>query len=325
MAEPLLEVRGLVTEIVASGGAHRALDGVACGFAPREALGVVGESGSGKSMLALAVMGLLPPAIRVVAGSIRLGGQELLTLGERGMRGVRGARIGLVFQEPMTALNPLQTIGAQVAEALVVHRRAGRAEAMRQAVAMLDRVGIPDAARRAREHPHRLSGGLRQRAVIAMALACGPELLIADEPTTALDVTIQAQILDLLDDLRRENNLAVMLISHDLELVAGFADRVMVMYAGRVAEHGPAQATLTAPLHPYTRALLGSVPRIDQDLARLPAIEGLVPRLDALPPGCAFHPRCALAAEACRVAPPALRGDAARAAACIRLDEGMAA
>ena len=195
----------------------------------------------------------MPPAIRVTAGSIRLDGEDLLRLDERAMRRVRGARVALVFQEPMTALNPLQPIGWQVAEMLVVHRRLSRAEAMRRAVALLDRVGIPDAARRAGEHPHRLSGGLRQRAVIAMALACEPALLIADEPTTALDVTIQAQILDLLADLRAETGMAVLLISHDIELVAGFADEVAVMYAGRVVERGPARATFAgaaASLHP---------------------------------------------------------------------------
>jgi oligopeptide/dipeptide ABC transporter ATP-binding protein len=315
----LIEVRGLTTEIVSPRGRVRALDGVDLAIARGEALGVVGESGSGKSMLALAIMGLLPPAIRVTAGSIALDGQELVGLAERKLRAIRGARIGLVFQEPMTALNPLQSIGAQVAEVLTTHRRANRAEALRQAIALLDRVGIPDAARRADEYPHRLSGGLRQRAVIAMALACDPALLIADEPTTALDVTIQAQILDLLADLRREKDLAVMLISHDLELVAGFADRVAVMYTGRMVEQGPARATLTAPLHPYTRALLGSVPRIDDDLEKLPAIEGVVPRLDALPPGCSFHPRCAHAVEACRAGRPAMRGDPVHAAACIRV------
>jgi oligopeptide/dipeptide ABC transporter ATP-binding protein len=319
--EPLLAVEDLSTEIATPSGAHRALDRVGLRIARGEALGVVGESGSGKSMLALAVMGLLPPAIRVTGGRIALDGTDLLRLGERGMRRIRGARIGLVFQEPMTALNPLQSIGTQVAEVLRVHGRANRGEALRAAVALLDRVGIPDAPRRAAEYPHRLSGGLRQRAVIAMALACDPELLIADEPTTALDVTIQAQILDLLADLRREKNLAVMLISHDLELVAGFADRVAVMYTGRVVEVGPARATLTDPLHPYTRALLGSVPRIDEDVARLPAIAGLVPRLDTLPPGCAFHPRCAHAVEACRAAVPPLLERDGRAAACIRVDE----
>ncbi|MGG5822729.1 ABC transporter ATP-binding protein [Falsiroseomonas sp. HW251] len=314
----LLEICGLTTEIVTGRRGVRALAGIDLSVAQGEAVGIVGESGSGKSMLALALMGLLPPAIRVTAGRILLDGNDLLTLGERGMRAVRGARMGLVFQEPMTALNPLQSIGTQVAEVLTTHRRAKRAEAWRLAVALLDRVGIPDAARRAGEYPHRLSGGLRQRAVIAMALACDPALLVADEPTTALDVTIQAQIMDLLADLRRERGLAVMLISHDLELVAGFADRVAVMYAGRIVEQGPAREALTAPRHPYTRALLGSIPRIDGDEARLPAIGGLVPRLDDLPPGCAFAPRCALAIEACGAAPPALTGSAVHQAACIR-------
>jgi len=322
---PLLEIADLATEISTIAGSHPALDGVSVSLQRGGTLGIVGESGSGKSMRALSIMRLLPPAIRVTAGSIRLDGEDLLRLDERAMRRVRGARVALVFQEPMTALNPLQPIGWQVAEMLVVHRRFSRAEAMRRAVALLDRVGIPDAARRATEHPHRLSGGLRQRAVIAMALACEPALLIADEPTTALDVTIQAQILDLLADLRAERGMAVLLISHDIELVAGFADEVAVMYAGRVVEHGPARATLAAPLHPYTRALLTSVPRMDEQVARLKAIEGSPPRLDALPRGCAFQPRCAMSVPACAHVRPALEAHAGRAAACLRVEETMPA
>ncbi len=318
---PLLEVAGLCTAIARREGTHRALDDVALTLRPGGALGIVGESGSGKSMLALAIMGLLPPAIRVTAGSIIFEGEDLLRLPERALRRVRGARIGLVFQEPMTALNPLHSIGAQVSETLVVHRRLPKAEAWRQAVALLDRVGIPDAARRAEDYPHRLSGGMRQRAVIAMALACDPALLIADEPTTALDVTIQAQILDLLADLRQERGMAILLISHDLELVAGFAEEVAVMYAGRVVERGPARAAFAAPLHPYTRALLSSVPRIEEDVARLSAIEGMVPRLEALPPGCAFAPRCPLAAGDCTRGVPPMLAQGARQAACLRVTE----
>jgi len=324
-ASPILEIAGLTTEIKGYGGSHRALDDVSLKLPRGGTLGIVGESGSGKSMLALSIMRLLPPEIRITAGTIRVEGEDLLALEERAMRRVRGARVALVFQEPMTALNPLQSIGWQVAEMLVVHRRLSRAEAMRRAVALLDRVGIPDASRRAAEHPHRLSGGLRQRAVIAMALACEPALLIADEPTTALDVTIQSQILDLLADLRAETGMAVLLISHDIELVAGFADEVAVMYAGRVVESGPARVTFTTPLHPYTRALLTSVPRLDEEVARLTAIVGLPPRLDALPGGCAFHPRCAMAVPECARTRPALEVRGGRAAACLRLDTMMPA
>jgi oligopeptide/dipeptide ABC transporter ATP-binding protein len=321
----LLEIAGLATEISTTTGSHPALDGVSVTLPRGGTLGIVGESGSGKSMLALSIMRLLPPTIRVTSGSIRLDGEDLLRLDERAMRRVRGARVALVFQEPMTALNPLQPIGWQVAEMLVVHRRLSRADALRRAIALLDRVGIPDAARRAGEHPHRLSGGLRQRVVIAMALACEPALLIADEPTTALDVTIQAQILDLLAELRVELGMAVLLISHDIELVAAFADEVAVMYAGRVVESGPARATLAAPLHPYTRALLTSVPRMDEQVARLMAIEGLPPRLDALPRGCAFQPRCAMAVPTCAQVRPVLDARGGRAAACLRIDETMPA
>ena len=322
-AASLLEISGLSTEIVRRDGVHRALDGVGLTLRRGGAIGIVGESGSGKSMLALAIMGLLPDAIRVTAGSIRFEGSDLLRLSERAMRGVRGARIGLVFQEPMTALNPLASIGGQVAETLIVHRGLSRAAALRQAVALLDRVGIPGAARRAEDYPHRLSGGMRQRVVIAMALACDPALLIADEPTTALDVTIQAQILDLLADLRRERGMAILLISHDLELVAGFAEEVAVMYAGRVVERGAARQTFAAPRHPYTAALLASVPRIEQDVARLTAIEGVVPRLEALPSGCAFRPRCPLAGADCAVAPPPMVARDGGAAACLRLAEAV--
>jgi len=324
-ASPLLEIAGLSTELRLPSGRHRALDAVSVTLPRGGTLGVVGESGSGKSMLALAIMGLLPAAIGVTGGAIRLDGVDLLTLPEPAMRRIRGARIALVFQEPMTALNPLQPIGWQVAEMLVVHRRLSRAEAMRRAVALLDRVGIPDAARRAAEYPHRLSGGLRQRAVIAMALACEPALLIADEPTTALDVTVQAQILDLLADLRQETGMAILLISHDIELVAGFADEVAVMYAGRVVEHGPARATLAQPLHPYTRALLTSVPRMEQEVARLAAIDGLPPRFEALPTGCAFHPRCPRAVPDCARTRPPMEERGGRAASCLLLDETVAA
>jgi oligopeptide/dipeptide ABC transporter ATP-binding protein len=300
----LLEIQGLTTEIATREGRTRALDSVDLSIARAEAVGVVGESGSGKSMLALAIMGLLPPAIRVTAGSIRLDGQELLGLPERRMRAIRGARIGLVFQEPMTALNPLQSIGTQVAEALTTHGRAKRAEAMRAAVALLDRVGIPDAPRRAQEYPHRLSGGLRQRAVIAIALACDPVLLIADEPTTALDVTIQAQILGLIRRLATERGVAVLLTTHDLGSAYEICDAITVMYAGQEVESAPVDRFFAEPRHPYTRRLLASLPRKDGEVTGIP---GEVPNLTRAPGGCRFNPRCLDTLPACdKTRPPIL-------------------
>jgi peptide/nickel transport system ATP-binding protein len=306
----LLEVSGLSTEIVTRSGRTPALRAVSLGIAAGEAVGVVGESGSGKSMLALAMMGLLPPAIRITAGSIRLDGEELVGAPEKNLRRIRGARIGLVFQEPMTALNPLQSIGSQVAEALTTHGRAGRAAARRQAIALLDRVGIPDAPRRAEEYPHRLSGGLRQRAVIAMALACGPALLIADEPTTALDVTIQAQILELMRDLKTRVGAAIVLITHDLGVVAEVAERVVVMYAGKKVEEAAVGPLFRTPRHPYTQGLLGSMPKLGSSLTgtetRLAEIPGLVPSLKQKIQGCVFASRCPHATDLCREIAPAL-------------------
>ena len=275
-----------------------------------EMVGLVGESGSGKTMSALAVMRLVPPPGRVTEGRILLDGRDLLAIPEPEMRRVRGARIAMIFQEPMTALNPVFTIGDQIVEALRAHRAVTRAAAQREAERLLDLVAMPDPRRRLGDYPHRLSGGQRQRALIAMALACSPELLLADEPTTALDVTIQAQILELLERLRRELHLAVVLITHDLSVVAETCDSVVVMYAGSVVEEAPAATLFSAPAHPYTRGLLAALPRLGQPAERgkLPAIPGQVPDAAERPPGCAFHPRCPDAFERCRHQAPPIVG-----------------
>ncbi len=291
-----------------------------------ETLCLVGESGSGKSLTAFSILRLVPPPGRILGGSIQFGGRDLLTLPEDQMCDVRGADIALIFQEPMTALNPVFTVGDQIAEALVVHGRMDWRAARAEAVRLMDAVRIPDAAARARDYPHQLSGGQRQRVLIAMALACKPALVIADEPTTALDVTIQAQILDLLRQLQAEHGLALLLITHDLGVVAEMADRVAVMYAGRIVEQGPVEAIFASPQHPYTKGLLASLPGVrslESEASRvsgkrLQAIEGTVPSLTDLPPGCAFEPRCAERVDVCREAVPPLvaLGDD-RAARCV--------
>ena len=266
-----------------------------------ELLGLVGESGCGKTMTALAVMGLLPPPGRVTAGRVVLAGEELTALPEQEMRRRRGSRVAMVFQEPMSALNPVFTVGFQVAEAVRAHRAVGRAEARAEAVELLRRVSLPDPARRAGAYPHELSGGQRQRVMMAIALAGDPDVLLADEPTTALDVTVQAEILELVDRLRRDLGLAVVLITHDLAVVGQTCDRVVVMYAGQGVEEAPAAALFESPAHPYSEALLASLPRLGRPVARgeLPVIPGRVPEPGDLPPGCAFHPRCRHAMEVC--------------------------
>jgi len=296
------------------------LDGVSLSLAAGESLGLVGESGSGKSQTALATLGLLP-ASAMVEGSIRFDGNELLGLSRRQMDRLRGSRIAMIFQDPMTSLNPSLSIGLQLAEVLEVHRGANRRDALREAARMLDAVRIPDSMRRLQQYPHELSGGQRQRVMIAMALLCKPQLLIADEPTTALDVTIQAQILDLLDELRRELNLALLLITHDLGVVAGHCDRVAVMYAGRIVEAGPSTAVLANPAHPYTAALLASRPSLlGPRPERLPSIAGQPPDPAQRPAGCAFAPRCTRMLPVCRERVPALQGlSGERLAACERL------
>lgn len=298
--EPLLEVSDLRVHFDGPDGTARAVDGVSFGIARGETLALVGESGCGKSVTALSLLRLIDPPGHIEPGSrIRFNGRELLTLPEREMRALRGNRIAMVFQEPASALNPVFTVGDQVAEVARIHDHAARADAWAQAVAMLRRTGIPDAAERARDYPHQLSGGMRQRVLIAMALACEPELLIADEPTTALDVTIQAQILDLLKDVRDKLGLAVLLISHDLGVIADFCERVIVMYGGKVLERAPAAALFGAPANPYTLGLLRAMPRFDSVSERLVAIDGSPPDLREPPPGCPFQPRCDWATAEC--------------------------
>ncbi len=320
MTEPaLLEVRDLAVEFRSGGAWHAAVRGVDLRVARNETLAVVGESGSGKSVTALAVMGLVPAGNgRIAAGSsIRLEGRELVGLPEKDLDRVRGDRVAMIFQEPMTALNPTMTVGAQVAESLRAHRGMGADAARKEALRVLDLVKVPSAARRMDDYPHQFSGGMRQRVMIAMALACQPAVLLADEPTTALDVTIQAQVLSLIEDLKREYGLAVLFITHNLGVVALIADRVAVMYAGEIVETGSASALFDSPRHPYTEALLGSMPRVDRDIGALEPIQGNVPSIREIGAGCAFAPRCPLAQARCRAERPALAGsEAGRAVRC---------
>ncbi len=318
MSAPLLDISGLTVRFRTERGAFAAVDGLDLRVARGEFLGVVGESGSGKSVTARAVMGLVRPPGRIAGGSIRFDGEELVGRSDAELQRLRGKRMAMIFQEPMSSLNPVFTVGEQIAEVVRLHDRLPRAAAWARAVEMLARVGIPAAAERAASYPHQLSGGMRQRVMIAMALACDPELLIADEPTTALDVTIQAQILDLLRRLRDELALTVLLITHDLGVIAEQADRVVVMYAGRVVEEAPTGQLFERPLHPYTRGLLDSIPDLDRSVEELPAIDGVVPAPLALPPGCRFAPRCRFAEAACDAADPPLRMIDARRTACRR-------
>ncbi len=322
-AGTLLKVEGLSTQFFGEDGVTRAVDGVSFGIAPGETLGLVGESGCGKSVTALSVMRLLPRNGRVVQGAVRFEGNDLLALSEAGMRDIRGNRIAMIFQEPMTSLNPVHTIGQQIAEAVRIHQGLGRAAAMARAQEMLRLVHIPDAERRAGDYPHQFSGGMRQRAMIAMALACSPTLLIADEPTTALDVTIQAQILRLMLELKERIGAAILLITHDLGVVAETCQRVIVMYAGRTVEEAPVLELFDHPAHPYTRGLLTSIPhRAGRRRKRLPEIPGVVPSLREPIVGCAFAPRCALAVEACRREAPPIRAIApGHHVACFRAEE----
>jgi oligopeptide/dipeptide ABC transporter ATP-binding protein len=304
----LLEVEELRTWFHAENEVARAVDGVSFTVSRGETLAIVGESGSGKSVTSLSIMRLIPPPGEIAGGSVRFRGRDLLQLPEPAMRDIRGNEIGMIFQEPMSSLNPLLTVGEQIAEVVRLHRDLSRAAAHRHAVEMLARVNIPDPERRVSDFPHRLSGGMRQRVMIAMALACHPALLIADEPTTALDVTIQAQILELIRTLQAEMDMSVMFITHNLGVVAQIADRVAVMYAGRIVEQGSVAAVFARPLHPYTRALLRSIPRVEgggRDPARrLLSISGQVPSPAALPPGCSYAPRCPLADGLCRAEMP---------------------
>ncbi|MFC9925606.1 ABC transporter ATP-binding protein [Streptomyces sp. NPDC127190] len=303
----LLDVRDLHVEFRTRDGVAHAVNGVSYRVDEGETLAVLGESGSGKSVTAQAVMGILdsPPG-RITAGQILFQGRDLLTLKEEERRRIRGAGMAMIFQDALSALNPVLPVGDQLGEMFVVHRGMSRKDARARAVELMDRVRIPGAAQRVRDYPHQFSGGMRQRIMIAMALALEPALIIADEPTTALDVTVQAQVMDLLAELQREYHMGLILITHDLGVVADVADRIAVMYAGKIVESAPVLDIYKAPAHPYTRGLLDSVPRLDQKGRQLYAIQGLPPNLMHIPPGCSFHPRCPMAQDVCRADEPPL-------------------
>ena len=305
--QPLLSITDLHTCFEGLTGVTHAVNGVSLSIENGQTVALVGESGSGKSMTALSVMRLVPPPGRISSGTIILEGRNLLELPDREMRMIRGSRISMVFQEPMTSLNPVLRIGDQVTEPLILHRKLSRSDATDQGIALLQSVGIPSASERMRDYPHQLSGGMRQRVMIAMALACNPALLIADEPTTALDVTIQAQILELIGTLRHSSKMGILLITHDLGIVAERSDHTCVMYAGRVVEEASTRALLTNPRHPYTRALLASLPQNSEPGKPLNTITGQAPDLSATLPGCGFCPRCPVVRPECRRETPALR------------------
>jgi peptide/nickel transport system ATP-binding protein len=315
-AAPLLAVSGLEIEFPTRRGTLRAVRGVSFAIGAGEVLGIVGESGAGKSLTGAAVIGLIDPPGRIAAGEVRLAGRRIDDLPHEAMRRVRGREIGAVFQDPLTSLNPLFTVGQQLVETIRTHLDLAEAEARQRAVALLEEVGIPAAARRIDHYPHQFSGGMRQRVVIALALAARPRLIIADEPTTALDVSIQAQIIALLKRLAREHGTAVMLVTHDMGVIAETADRVAVMYAGQIVEIGPVADVIHRPRHPYTVGLMGSIPSIAAERERLAQIEGTMPRLDAIPSGCAFHPRCPRAVARCSTEAPELAPAGATDAAC---------
>jgi oligopeptide transport system ATP-binding protein len=320
---PLLEVAGLHVEFRTRDGVAKVLNGVDYHVEAGETLAVLGESGSGKSVTANTIMGILesPPGV-VTAGSVRYRGEELLTATPERRRDLRGENMAMIFQDALSALNPVFTVGFQIAEQLRTRRGMSRRDAGRRAVELLDQVGIPAARQRVRDHPHQFSGGMRQRVMIAMSLALDPDVLIADEPTTALDVTVQAQIMDLLAELKAERHMGLILITHDLGVVAEVADRIAVMYAGRIVEHADVHTLYSNPCHPYTHALLESIPRVDTKGTQLRAITGLPPNLTRIPPGCPFHPRCPMAADVCREVVPALALlPGGRSSACLFADE----
>jgi peptide/nickel transport system ATP-binding protein len=327
MGEPLLQIENLKTHFFTRDGVVRAVDGVSFSISPGETLAIVGESGCGKSVTSLSILRLIPsPPGRIVDGRVKFQGRDLLDLSERSMRAIRGDEISMIFQEPMTSLNPVLKIGRQITETLTLHRGLNQDAARARAIEMLRLVGIPEPVQRIEQYPHELSGGMRQRVMIAMALACDPKLLIADEPTTALDVTVQAQILDLMRQLKAKTGTAIILITHSLGLVAEMAQRVVVMYGGRKVEEAPVEALFANPRHPYTRALLGSVPRLRSSLAvdsqtRLAEIPGVVPSLKGAIPGCIFAPRCPYAVERCRqIYPPLVQKSSGHWVACWETD-----
>jgi peptide/nickel transport system ATP-binding protein len=318
---PLLEVRDLRVEFPTRRGTLTALDGVSFTIAAGEVLGVVGESGAGKSMTGAAIIGLIEPPGRIAGGQILLNGRRIDNLGPEQMRRVRGREIGAIFQDPLTTLNPLYTVGEQISETMLAHLPIGRDEARRRAIGWLERVGIPAAAQRIDSYPHEFSGGMRQRVVIALALCAKPKLVVADEPTTALDVSIQAQIIALLKGLTRDQGTAVMLVTHDMGVIAETADRVAVMYAGRIVEIGPVRELVKHPKHPYSAGLMASIPPLDRRVERLAQIDGAMPRLSAIPPGCPYNPRCPKVFDRCRRDRPDLLDTGATRAACWLYDK----
>jgi peptide/nickel transport system ATP-binding protein len=320
MPAPLLEVRNLRVEFPTRRGTLLALDDISFDISPGEVLGVVGESGAGKSLTGAAIIGLLEPPGRIAGGEILLEGQRIDNLPHEQMRAIRGRRIGAIFQDPLTSLNPLYTVGRQLIETIQTHLPVSEAEARQRAINLLKETGIPAAEQRIDQYPHQFSGGMRQRVVIALALAAEPKLIVADEPTTALDVSIQAQIISLLKRLCREHGAAVMLVTHDMGVIAETCDRVAVLYAGRVAEIGPVGEVIHHPSHPYTAGLMGSIPAMDEDRERLLQIDGAMPRLNAIPSGCAFNPRCPKVMPRCRIERPNLMDAGRTRAACWLVD-----
>ena len=312
----LLQVKNLIVEFPSRHGTLRAIDDISFDIAPGEILGVVGESGAGKSLTGAAIIGLLEPPGRIAGGQILLEGQRIDNLGFDAMRHIRGRRIGAIFQDPLTSLNPLNTVGAQLMETILAHLPVSRKEAKERAISLLQDTGIPAAAERLGHYPHQFSGGMRQRVVIALALAAEPKLIVADEPTTALDVSIQAQIILLLKNICKQRGAAVMLITHDMGVIAETCDRVAVLYAGRIAEIGPVHEVINHPAHPYTVGLMGAIPDITQEVERLSQIDGAMPRLNAIPPGCAFNPRCPKTFDKCKSQRPDLMSAGATRAAC---------
>ncbi|MET3577211.1 peptide/nickel transport system ATP-binding protein [Mesorhizobium robiniae] len=321
---PVLDIRDLVVEFPTRHGVLTAIRGVSVTVGRGEILGIVGESGAGKSLTGAAVIGLLEPPGRIASGEIRVGGRRIDNLPKSDMMALRGKTIGAIFQDPLTSLNPLLTVGDQLVETIRCHLPLSRAEAARRAIDLLNEVGIPSAELRLQQYPHQFSGGMRQRVVIALALAGEPDLVVADEPTTALDISIQAQITALLKRICRDRGTAVMLVTHDMGVIVETADRVAVMYAGRIVEIGPVDDIIRRPQHPYTRGLIGSIPSLVTRRERLVQIDGAMPRLNSMPPGCAFHPRCVLADTRCRTDLPPLQKNGSGMAACWNLAAGNA-